>query len=147
MSDYRKGPKVADIVYYDAVAPLRFSGTEEARANFLRWFDGYDGPIELETHELTIAVDGDVAFANMLHLDSGKHKGGIELSIWVRETVCLRRVDGRWAITHEHRRARGCGQDHLRSRGEGAAGAVRCAQGRRQVGVIETTTPTCSGVG
>ncbi|MFC9964243.1 YybH family protein [Nocardia ignorata] len=57
-----------DIVYYDAVAPLRFSGTEEVRANFLRWFDGYDGPIELETHELTIAVDGDVAFANMLHL-------------------------------------------------------------------------------
>lgn len=91
-----------DIVYYDAVAPLRFSGTEEVRANFLRWFDGYDGPIDLETHEQTIAVDGDVAFANMLHLDSGKHKGGIELSIWVRETVCLRRVEGRWVITHEH---------------------------------------------
>ncbi|WP_174186863.1 YybH family protein [Nocardia barduliensis] len=92
----------SDIVYYDAVAPLRFTGTEEVRRNFLRWFDGYDGPIGLETHDLTIVTSEDVAFANMLHLDSGKHKGGIELSIWVRETVCLRRSNGEWSITHEH---------------------------------------------
>ncbi|TLG09034.1 DUF4440 domain-containing protein [Nocardia cyriacigeorgica] len=91
-----------DIVYYDAVAPLRFTGTGEVRRNFLRWFDGYEGPIGLETHDLTVVADDDVAFANMLHLDSGRHRGGIELSIWVRETVCLRRSDGRWAITHEH---------------------------------------------
>ncbi len=91
-----------DIVYYDAVAPLRFTGTDEVRRNFVRWFDGYDGPVGLETHDLSIVADRDVAFANMLHLDSGKHKGGIELSIWVRETVCLRRSDGQWSITHEH---------------------------------------------
>ncbi|MFC9998806.1 YybH family protein [Nocardia sp. NPDC127526] len=97
MSFYSPG-----IVYYDAVAPLRFRGAEEVRRNFVRWFDGYDGPIGLETHDLTIVAGDDVAFADMLHLDSGKHRGGIELSIWVRETVCLRRVDGEWVITHEH---------------------------------------------
>ncbi|MFI6868979.1 YybH family protein [Nocardia sp. NPDC050406] len=91
-----------DIVYYDVVAPLRFTGADEVRRNFLRWFDGYTGPIGLETHDLTIGVEGDVAFANMLHLDSGTHIGGVELSMWVRETVCLRRVDGRWLVTHEH---------------------------------------------
>lgn len=91
-----------DIVYYDAVAPLRFTGTDEVRRNFIRWFDGYYGPIGLETHDLTIVANGDVAFANMLHLDSGKRKGGIDLSIWVRETVCLRRSNGKWSITHEH---------------------------------------------
>ncbi|WP_280426561.1 YybH family protein [Nocardia carnea] len=91
-----------DIVYYDAVAPLRFTGTDEVRNNFVRWFDGYDGPIGLETHDLTIVTNEDVAFANMLHLDSGKHRGGIELSIWVRETVCLRYSNDKWTITHEH---------------------------------------------
>ncbi|MBF6171948.1 YybH family protein [Nocardia blacklockiae] len=91
-----------DTVYYDAVAPLRFTGAEEMRRNFVRWFDGYQGPIGLETHDLTIVASDEVAFANMLHLDSGKHKGGIELAIWVRETVCLRRVAGAWTITHEH---------------------------------------------
>ncbi|NKY87358.1 YybH family protein [Nocardia veterana] len=91
-----------DIVYYDAVAPLRFTGADEVRRNFVRWFDGYVGPIGLETHDLTIVAGADVAFANMLHLDSGKRRGGIELPIWVRETVCLRRSDDNWAITHEH---------------------------------------------
>ncbi|MEU8898722.1 nuclear transport factor 2 family protein [Nocardia sp. NPDC048505] len=90
------------VVYFDAVAPLRFTGTEELRANFVRWFDGYVGPIGLETHDLTIDVAGDVAFASMLHLDSGKRRGGIELPIWVRETVCLRRSAAGWSITHEH---------------------------------------------
>lgn len=97
MSCYSPG-----IVYYDAVAPLRFTGTAEVRRNFLRWFDGYAGPIGLDTHDLTVVTEGDIAFATMLHLDSGTHRGGIDLSIWVRETVCLRRVDGTWSITHEH---------------------------------------------
>ncbi|KOX23509.1 ketosteroid isomerase [Saccharothrix sp. NRRL B-16348] len=91
-----------EIVYYDVVAPLRFTGTDEVRRNFLRWFDGYEGPITLETHDRTIVTDGDVAYANMLHLDSGERKGGVQRSIWVRETVCLRRSNGTWSITNEH---------------------------------------------
>jgi ketosteroid isomerase-like protein len=91
-----------DIVYYDVVPPLRFAGTEEVRRNFLRWFDGYEGPISLETHDLTIVASKDAAFANMLHLSSGERKGGLQSSIWVRETVCLRRSNDTWVITHEH---------------------------------------------
>ncbi|MFI6309335.1 YybH family protein [Nocardia fusca] len=91
-----------EIVYYDAVAPLRFTGPDEVRRNFVRWFEGYVGPIGLETHDLTVMTAEDTAFAHMLHLDSGMRRGGIELPIWVRETVCLRRTDDVWAITHEH---------------------------------------------
>ncbi|GAB2681211.1 YybH family protein [Nocardia goodfellowii] len=91
-----------EVVYYDVVPPLRFSGTEEVRRNFLRWFDGYEGSISLETHDRTLLNSGDLAFANMLHLDSGVRKGGLQASIWVRETTCLRRANGRWLITHEH---------------------------------------------
>ncbi|WP_107656593.1 YybH family protein [Nocardia suismassiliense] len=91
-----------DIVYYDVVPPLRFAGHDEVRRNFLRWFDGYEGPISLQTHDRTVRTSGDVAFANMLHLDSGTRKGGLQASIWVRETVCLHRSNGGWLITHEH---------------------------------------------
>jgi ketosteroid isomerase-like protein len=92
-----------DIVYFDAVPPLHFTGHEEVRRNFLRWFDAYDGPISLETHGLTIAGgDADIAFAHMLHLDSGTRKNGLSIAIWVRSTVCLRRSNGKWLITHEH---------------------------------------------
>lgn len=97
MSHYSPG-----IVYYDVVPPLRFTGTDEVRGNFVRWFDGYDGPISLRTHELTVEVSGDVAFAHMLHLDSGKRANGLESAIWVRSTVGCRRSNGAWLITHEH---------------------------------------------
>ncbi|CAM4078232.1 nuclear transport factor 2 family protein [Kibdelosporangium persicum] len=91
------------IVYYDVVPPVQFTGTDEVRRNFLRWFDEYDGPIGLETHELEVATSGDVAFAHMLHLDSGERKEGRpEGAVWVRSTVCCQRSGGRWSITHEH---------------------------------------------
>jgi ketosteroid isomerase-like protein len=91
-----------DIAYYDVVPPLQFTGVEEVRRNFVRWFDGYDGPISLETHELTVATSGDVAFAHMLHLDSRTRTNGLESAVWVRSTVCCLRSGGRWLITHEH---------------------------------------------
>ncbi|MFI8963471.1 YybH family protein [Streptomyces sp. NPDC053493] len=94
-----------DIVYYDVVPPLRFTGLDEVRRNFRRWFDGYEGPITLETHDRTVVTDeaGGVAFAHMLHRDTGQRKGGLQPSVWVRETVCLRRSpQGVWSIVNEH---------------------------------------------
>ena len=90
------------IVYYDVVPPLQFTGSADVRRNFMRWFDEYDGPISLETHDLDIATSEDVAFAHMLHLDSGTRKNGNDDAIWVRSTVCFRRSGGKWLITHEH---------------------------------------------
>jgi ketosteroid isomerase-like protein len=91
-----------DIVYYDVVPPLQFTGLDEVRRNFVRWFDEYDGPIGLETHGLNIAASADVAFAHMLHLDSGTRRNGPEGAIWVRSTVCCQRSNDKWLITHEH---------------------------------------------
>jgi ketosteroid isomerase-like protein len=90
-----------DCVYFDIVPPLQFTGSDAIRRNFLRWFDEYDGPIGLETSDLTVAVNGDVAFAHMLHLDSGNRNGSVS-GVWLRSTVCCRRLDNRWCITHEH---------------------------------------------
>mgnify|MGYP003776825835 CR=1 FL=1 len=91
-----------DIVYYDVVTPLQFTGSDDVRRNFRRWFDEYEGEIGLETHELSIATSGDVAFAHMLHLDSGTRNNGVDGAVWVRSTVCCQRSGDRWLITHEH---------------------------------------------
>jgi uncharacterized protein (TIGR02246 family) len=90
------------IIYFDVVPPTQFAGVDAVRRNFQRWFDEYDGPIGLETHDLQIAVSGDVAFVHMLHLDSGTRKNGFNAAVWIRSTVCCRRIDDRWLITHEH---------------------------------------------
>jgi uncharacterized protein (TIGR02246 family) len=91
-----------DIVYFDIVLPHQFVGADAVRSNFLRWFAEYQGDIGLETHDLSVTVDGDVAFAHMLHADSGTRRGGQDMEVWLRATVCARRIDDRWQIIHEH---------------------------------------------
>lgn len=90
------------IVYFDVIPPHQFIGAAEVRRNFLRWFDEYKGDIGLETRELHTAASEDVAFAHMIHPDSGTRRNGQDITVWVRSTVCLQRIDGRWLITHEH---------------------------------------------
>jgi ketosteroid isomerase-like protein len=91
-----------DSIYFDVVPPLQFAGSAAIRRNFLRWFDEYQGSIGLETRDLHIAASGDVAFAHMLHRDSGTMKNGEERAIWLRSTVCWQRSNHGWLITHEH---------------------------------------------
>lgn len=95
----------SNIVYFDCVPPLQgFIGTDAVRRNFLRWFGEYEGLIGLETCDLNIAVDGDVAFAHMLHIDKGNiHLARAGLNeAWIRSTVCCQRSSHGWLITHEH---------------------------------------------
>jgi len=91
-----------DIVYFDIIPPHQFTGAGEVRRNFLRWFDEYQGDIGLETHDLHVAASEDVAFAHMIHPDSGTRRNGQNITVWVRSTVCLQRTGGQWLITHEH---------------------------------------------
>ena len=91
-----------DVVYFDVVPPIHFTGSDAVRANFLRWFHEYEGPIGLETHDLHLAISGEVAFAHMLHLDIGNAHIPEQQKFWLRSTVCCQRVNGRWLITHEH---------------------------------------------
>lgn len=91
-----------DIVYFDIIPPHQFIGADAVRRNFLRWFAEYQGEIGLETHDLSVAVSGDVAFAHMLHPDSGTRRSGRDVVVWVRSTVCVQRTDDQWMITHEH---------------------------------------------
>jgi ketosteroid isomerase-like protein len=60
-----------DIVYFDCVPPLHFTGSDAVRRNFVRWFNEYEGEIGLEVHDLNVVISGDVAFARNLVLDKG----------------------------------------------------------------------------
>jgi uncharacterized protein (TIGR02246 family) len=91
-----------DVVYFDVVPPLQFTGSGALRNNFLRWFDGYKSSIGLEIRGLSIVANGDTAAAFMLIRASGTLKDGREVGYWVRATVCCQRSDHRWVITHEH---------------------------------------------
>jgi uncharacterized protein (TIGR02246 family) len=91
-----------DIVYFDVVAPLHFTGSAAVRENFLRWFAAYQGAIGQEIRDVQIAASGDLAVAHMLIRASGTLQNGRTVGYWVRATICCQRSADRWMITHEH---------------------------------------------
>ena len=91
-----------DIVYFDVVPPLQYSGSAALRRNFLRWFDAWESAIGGEIRDVHILASGDLAVAHLLHRTSGTLKTGREVGYWVRATVCCQRSNDRWVITHEH---------------------------------------------
>jgi ketosteroid isomerase-like protein len=92
----------SDIVYFDAVPPLQFTGSAAIRRNFLRWFDAWQSAIGQDIRDLHIVASGEIALAHMLIRASGTLKNGREVGYWVRATVGCQRSDQRWVITHEH---------------------------------------------
>ena len=76
-----------DVVYFDVVPPNQNVGFTAVRDNFLRWFNGWTGPIGVEIRDLNILVGGDAAVAYMLHRTSGTLNNGREVGYWVRATV------------------------------------------------------------
>jgi len=92
----------SDIVYFDLVPPLRYSGSAALRARFLDWFGRWKSAIGQELRDLDIVASGDVAAAHMLIRTSGTLKDGRQVGYWVRTSNVCRRSNQRWLITHEH---------------------------------------------
>lgn len=91
-----------DIVYFDVVPPLQYTGAAAVRRNFLRWFDVWASAIGVDIRDVHVVASSEVAVASMLHYTSGTLKNGREVGYWVRATVCCQQSDHRWVIAHEH---------------------------------------------
>ena len=91
-----------DIVYFDIVPGLQYTGSAALRPRFLEWFDGFKGSIGQEIGDLHISASGDIAVAFMLIRASGTLENGHEVGYWVRATTCFQRSNHSWLVTHEH---------------------------------------------
>jgi ketosteroid isomerase-like protein len=91
-----------DILLYDLAPPLQHRGAAVNRKDLAAWFKTFTGPVGYELRGLRITAGDDVAFGHGLARIRGDRTDGTRTDVWVRATVCLRKVDGRWRITHEH---------------------------------------------
>jgi ketosteroid isomerase-like protein len=92
----------SDIVYFDLVPPLRYTGAAALRARFLDWFGRWKSSIGQEVRDVDIAEGGDIANAHMLIRTSGTLNDGREVGYWVRTSNFCRRSQHGWSIAHEH---------------------------------------------
>jgi uncharacterized protein (TIGR02246 family) len=91
-----------DVLLFDVVDPLRSMGADAARERLAAWFASFRGPIGYELRDLSITAGDDVAFGHSLNRVSATTTAGQQLDMWWRATICYRRIDGAWTVTHEH---------------------------------------------
>ena len=91
-----------DILMFDALDPLRYVGSDAVRERAEQWLSWYQGPVSYEVRDLSVTAGNEAAFCHYLYRVSGTMTNGREVDMWVRSTVCFRKVGGAWVIAHEH---------------------------------------------
>jgi uncharacterized protein (TIGR02246 family) len=88
-----------DAVIYDLAPPLGRRGMK--RDSVATWLAGWEGPILIDARDVTLTVEGNLAFSSALNRMRGR-QGGENQDMWFRTTMCLRKTRGRWRIICDH---------------------------------------------
>ena len=93
-----------DLVAFTLAPPLQADGAEARDTDALRsWLQGFDGPIEYEVRDLSVTAGADVAYCHSLNRLTATPQGRPDpFTLWFRATVCLRKTDGEWLVSHLH---------------------------------------------
>lgn len=90
-----------DIVTFDLAPPL-LHRADDIRRGLKEWFATFKGPVEFEFRDLDVTVGGDAAFCRSLNHLTGDRTSGERPDVWVRATICFKRIGGTWKAVHEH---------------------------------------------
>ncbi|WP_147917657.1 YybH family protein [Ruania zhangjianzhongii] len=91
-----------DVVTFDVLPPLSSRGSHATAGHLQQWFDGYRGRIDYTVRDLQVHAQSDLGFCSFLYHVGGTLTTGEAVNMWVRATLCCRRIDGRWRIVHDH---------------------------------------------
>ena len=90
------------VVSFDVVNPLQYVGSNETRRRAEEWLSSFQGPVGLEIRDLSVTVGEGHVIADGLNRVSGRMVDGQAIGMWLRSTVCFRKIDGQWTVTHQH---------------------------------------------
>lgn len=91
-----------DMVSFDIGDRLQDVGAKAKWRNWEQFFATYRRPVDYELRDLTVFLDGDVAFGRSLNRVRATLENGSRSDYWVRWTVCFQKLGGRWLIAHDH---------------------------------------------
>lgn len=100
--DGAMAPVGESVVMFDVIDPLRHADIPGMRRRMQDWFDGFEGPIDIEIKDLVVSADGDTAFSYSLNRYAGRFVSGGSTDMWVRQTSCYRLKESGWHLVHEH---------------------------------------------
>jgi uncharacterized protein (TIGR02246 family) len=88
-----------DAVIFDLAPPLGRRGMN--RDNVAAWLAGWDGPIQIDARDVSLEVEGNLAFVSALNRMRGR-QGGKDQDLWYRTTMCIQKISGQWKIVCDH---------------------------------------------
>jgi len=91
-----------EIRLFDIIPPLEHRGRDAYRKIWEMCMPSFEGPIDCEIRDLNITTCDDLAFSHGLYRFTGTMTDGKKMDMWARGTVCYRKANGKWVITHEH---------------------------------------------
>jgi len=91
-----------DVVSYDCHSAFEFRGIDAYSNHLAACFSHMVAPATIEMHELSIAVDDQLAFCHLTLRCGCRSKAGSERWSWLRSTVCMKKVGDHWLIVHDH---------------------------------------------
>jgi len=91
-----------DVVTFDVLPPLNSRGRQATLAHLEAWFGGYAGAIDYQVRDVAVSAEDALGFCSFVYHVGGTLTTGDAVDMWVRATLCCRRLDGRWRIVHDH---------------------------------------------
>jgi len=92
-----------NLVFFDVVPRREYLGWDAYKRDWEGLFASLDGPITLfEIKELTVNVDGNLAYSYSFQHYLAKTKGDQSRNVTVRVTDVYRKSGGKWLIVQEH---------------------------------------------
>ena len=91
-----------DVIAYDLVPPLQYTGKESYRGDYQQFFSQYEDNLHVEVRDLHVGATCDLGYAAGLELVSGTLKSGQKSNVWLRFTSLFRKSGGRWLGFHDH---------------------------------------------
>ena len=93
---------VPGAVSYDCHSAFQFRDLVAHRKHLEACFPHMVGPITIDLLELAITAGDNVAFCHATMRCACKGQSGEEHRSWLRSTIGLKKIDGRWLVAHDH---------------------------------------------
>ena len=91
-----------EILMFDVPPPSQSKGIEAYKKTWDFFFAWARDSGVFDIKELDVTAGDEVAFATALMRCAGTEANGDKLELDFRLTVGLKKIDGRWNVTHEH---------------------------------------------
>jgi len=92
----------ADFVMFDVPPPFKSVGLDAYRKTWDLFFSWSSDFVRFDIQEMDVTASADVAFAFASMRCEEPGSDGKSEALNFRLTICLKKIDGRWMIAHEH---------------------------------------------